>query len=291
MKKLMLTALTVLSCGAAFALPVGNASEASLYTNGLCWGGSSCCDPCDPCWSWCDMFSVRVGFYGDYVFNRHLEATSSARDHADIKDTELYTNAGYLALNVCDWLDVFATFGATNLSILSDAKAFIQDDTTMVQLNYDPTFSWSIGGRATAWQSGCFTVGVEGQYFRTSPNLDNMIRYASGDVIYFNSNNSATYQEWQAGIVASYNFMTGCPGVAMVPYMGLKWANGKLDTGDLTFIPTGTALTYTIGEMIPKKVWGYAIGLTTTVCDVVGLTVEARFADEKALYVNGQFRF
>ncbi len=292
MKKLVLTALTVLCCGAAYALPVGNPGDASLYTNGLCLG-ETCCD--DPCVTWCDMFSIRTGFYGDYVFNRHLQVQDSGSDTKHIDDTEIYTNAGLLVLNFCDWLDVFATFGATNMSIFTDGHtlaALAGADTTMVQLDFVPDFSWSIGGRATVWNCGCMALGIEGQYFQTSPNLNSMIRYESGDITYFNSNNGTTYSEWQVGIGLTSYFCTG--GVAFVPYMALKWSGARWDMGDFNFNYSGTVTgtgNYLLRELVNAKIWGYAVGMTATLCDTIGVTVEGRFADEKAIHVNGQFRF
>ncbi|MCH9620297.1 MAG: hypothetical protein SP4CHLAM17_12460 [Chlamydiales bacterium] len=284
---MILMTLTILSFGAAYALPIGNPSEASLYTNGL-WWGNNCCEPCDPCFSWCDAFSIRAGFYGDYVFNRHMEIKSGGTDLSDIDKTEVYTNAGMLVLNVCDWVEAFVTLGATDLRILTDGGSF-STDTTMVQLDFETDFSWSIGGRATIWECDSFGVGVEGQYFRTTPNVDSLIRYASGNIVYFNSNNTATYSEWQVGLGASYKWQTGCPGFALTPYMGLKWAGSTLDMNDLAF--TFDSVAYTLRTLDAKKLWGYAVGVTATVCDTVGATVEGRFADEKAVSATMQIRF
>ncbi len=124
MKKLFMTMVSVLACGAAFALPVGNPSDASLLCDGLIWEGH-CGDPCDPCLTMCDSWSIRVGFYGDYVFNRHMEVDHDASDHDhDIEHTEIYTNAGMIAFNVWDRFDIFATLGASTLYIDTNASAF-----------------------------------------------------------------------------------------------------------------------------------------------------------------------
>lgn len=284
MKKLILMTLTVLSCGAAYALPIGNPSEASLYTTGL-WWNDSCCQPCDPCFSWCDAFSVRIGFYGDYVFNRHMEVKNGNK--SDIDDTEIFTNAGIVVLNICDWIDIFGTFGATDITIVTNSSSF-SASTVVHQLNFDTAWSWSVGGRATIWECDCFAIGVEGQYFSTSPDLDNSLTYAAGTQVYFNNNNGAKYSEWQVGLGASYRWQTGCPGVAFVPYMGVKWAGSKLSLDNFTYTQYGTQI---LSDLENKKLWGYAVGLTATVNNAVGVTVEGRFADEKAVYVTSQFRF
>jgi major outer membrane protein len=290
MKKLALTALAMLSCGIVSALPVGNPTEASLYKNGF-WCGRSATDPCDPCFSWCDAFSLRVGFYGDYVFNRNMEV--NARNKPDINEFSLYTNAGYLALNICDWMDVFSSLGATTISAFGDASAFSKVKGPL-EFQWFPAFSWSIGARATIWECDCWGIGLEGQYFRTKTNLNYVVDYIAGDFDYFNANNSATYSEWQVGLGASYTFTLARPDTAFVPYMGIKWAGSKLTHDFSTFesysiVEPDTDVTIT--DLQSKKLWGYCVGVTATQNETFGVTVEGRFGDERAVYVNGQMRF
>jgi len=284
--------LTLLSCGAAYALPVGNPSEASLFGNGVCWE-TSCCDPCDPCFSWCDAWSVRIGFAGDYVFNRNMELRNNNDNGADIDTTEIYTNAGYIALNICDRLDIFSRLGATNLHITTDALSWGAPNSLQSELAFQTYFSWSIGARATLWECNCFSFGVEGEYFQTSPDFDYFLQYDSGAFTYFNDNNNATYKEWQVGLGASYRFETSCPTLALVPYAAVKWAGSRLDIDSFRFDTdiSSKAETLTLNDLESNKLWGYAVGVSFTLCDMVGVTVEGRFADEKAVYVNGQFRF
>lgn len=291
MKKLVVTMLTLLTCGAAYALPVGNPAEASLFLNGV-WWDSYCCDPCDPCFSWCDAWSFRAGFYGDYVFNRHLEVDKSDHHHGDdIDETEMHTSAAYLAFNVCDRLDIFGTLGATSMHINTDATSWGSLVSLQSELAFETYFSWSIGARATVWQCDCFAVGVEGQYFQTNPDLDYYLEYNGGTFTYFNDGNGVRYSEWQVGLGLSYRFATSCPTFAMVPYAAVKWSGSKLDFGDIRFQDPTSGNQLTLDDLAAKKLWGYAIGLSFTMCDMIGVTVEGRWADEKAIYVNGQVRF
>ena len=288
MKKLVMTILTLLTCGAAYALPVGNPSEASLFLDGA-WWDSYCCDPCDPCFSWYDAWSFRVGFYGDYVFNRHLAIDNGHNDRGQgVHRTELFTNAGYLAFNICDRVDFFGTLGATNIfmrtNVTSFAPVFVIGD-----FKFETDFSWSVGARATLWECDCFALGMEGQYFQTNPDVDHFIRGDTGTVVYFDTNNSTSYSEWQVGLGASYRFATNCPSFSLVPYAAIKWSNARWEFASFTFTDADT--TFTLHRFEPYKNWGYAIGMSLTLCDMIGVTVEGRFADEKAVHVNGQFRF
>ncbi|MCH9627291.1 MAG: Major outer membrane porin [Chlamydiales bacterium] len=284
MKKYLL--LLLLLCSPLVALPIGNPMDATLYSNGLFCGDcyeESYCDPCDPCFNWCDAWNFRIGFYGDYVFNRHMELKN--RDGAKIDDFELFTNALYLAVNVCDRLDVFATLGATSLNLKSNPGVWNNAiRTALFELQTETDFSWSVGGRLTLWSCDCFFFGLEGQYFYTKPDLHYAV--ASNNVLAYPSNISLKYSEWQVGLGVSYLVRVGCSGVSAIPYMGLKWAgscgdfnNGLIST-DITML-----------DIENSKLWGYGIGMTLLFCDALSMTVEGRFGDEKALYVNGQFRF
>nr|ADB92451.1 major outer membrane protein [Chlamydia pecorum] len=133
------------------ALPVGNPAEPSLLIDGTIWEGMSG-DPCDPCATWCDAISLRVGFYGDYVFDRVLKTdvpkqfsmgaaptsanASSPADSATkadranpaygkhMHDAEWFTNAGYIALNIWDRFDIFCSLGATSGYFKGNSSSF-----------------------------------------------------------------------------------------------------------------------------------------------------------------------
>jgi len=285
--------LTLLTCGAAYALPVGNPSEASLFLHGAWWDNcGASCDPCDPCFSWCDAWSFRLGYYGDFVFNRHLQLKGDDNDGADIDKTTISTNAGYLALNICDRVDVFGTLGATTIHLLSNAWNLAGTGPLTppgTAVGFESDFSWSVGARGTLWDCDCFAVGLEGQYFQTNPNLDYVLDYATGTQLYPNDQ-SVTYSEWQVGLGASYRFATNCPSIALVPYVAVKWAGSQLTGLDGLAFTEGTD-TLTLANLQNAKLWGWATGISLTLCDVIGVNVEGRWGDEKAIAVNGQFRF
>ena len=173
MKKILLLPLLLFS--PLFALPIGNPMDASLYKKGVfledCYDGR-CCNPCDPCFSWCDAWSFRLGFYDDYVFNRNMELKNHG--DRDIKDFEIFTNSGYLALNICDRLDIFGTLGATNINMDADLAIFVPlgQPPFIFSIETETAFSWSVGGRLTIWNCDCFYFGIEGQYFYTKANID-----------------------------------------------------------------------------------------------------------------------
>ncbi|WP_080128758.1 porin [Chlamydia suis] len=154
MKKLLKSVLVFAALGSASslqALPVGNPAEPSLMIDGILWEGFGG-DPCDPCTTWCDAVSLRLGYYGDYVFDRVLKTdvakdfemgaapttasgtnaaaptTSTPRENPaygkHFQDAEMFTNAAFMALNIWDRFDVFCTLGATNGYLKGNSASF-----------------------------------------------------------------------------------------------------------------------------------------------------------------------
>jgi major outer membrane protein len=291
MKKIVMTALVMLSCEVVYALPIGNPAEASLLTWGV-WFPCASCNPFDPCFCWFDAWSIRAGYYGDFVFNRNLQLEENGFNQGKvIERTEIFTNAGYLALNVCNKLDVFGTLGASRLSITTNETSWFLGGNAEGRLDWESTFSWSAGARGTLFERNRFLIGIEGQYFQTSPDLTTYLSFSDGLYNYFNEDNKMRYQEWQIATGISYALTCFSPNISLVPYSAVKWSWARLRTGDFQFIKTGTDDLFTIFNLNVHKLWGFAVGTSVTFCDMVSFTVEGRWADESAFYVNGQFRF
>lgn len=294
MKKLVMSVLSSLASLSVFALPIGNPSDPRLLSQGTCLESGACniCEIFDPCFDWFKAWSVRFGYYGDFVFNRNLQIEGSGLGQGRvIRKAEINTNAGFLAVNFCDFADLFTTLGASDIRLQTRENSWFLTGVSDGELLTSTSFSWSIGARASVFNWRCFTVGVEGQYFRTSPDITTYITGFEELFNYFNDNNQATYHEWQFGIGLSYAFRAVCPDLALVPYLGAKWSRCHFNTHNFQFNKAGTGNLLTIFDLESHKRWGYAIGMTFTMCDRIGVTVEGRFADEKALYVNGQIRF
>lgn len=286
MRKLLAIALTTLSCGAAYALPVGNPAEASLLCDGLFLEGH-CGDCFDPCLSWCEAWSFRAGFYGDYVFNRHFKIAPPGQGSRVIDHSTLSTNAAYLAFNILERVDIFANLGATAISLEGNAILLGRpgdiDQSLRFFLQTNSAFSWGVGGRATLWELGCTSFGLEGQYFQTRPNLQRLV---IGDFVTLNLDTlDAQYSEWQVGFGLSHRINI------FVPYVAVKWAGGRWEFDNLAIVSNDLDVSLVIGDVRPDKHWGWAVGVSLIDNEKASVTVEGRFADERAVYVNGQIRF
>ncbi|MCH9608770.1 MAG: Major outer membrane porin [Chlamydiales bacterium] len=279
------TLCVLLSCTSVYALPVGNPVDATLYRNGVCTGPTRS-DPCVIVFNYTDILRLRGGFYSDTVFNRHMEVYLDRKNISDIDVFSLATNAGYLAVNIFDWVDFFCTLGATNIGMVTDGASY-STNSTLIALDFDTHFSWSVGMDLTVWKRGGLGVGFEAQYFKTKPPLDSILRFASGNSNYFNEDNHLSYDEWQVGLGVAYEYKNAW--LSATPYIAIKRARGEMGFDDFAFAFEG--VDYTLHNLRSKKLWGHAVGVSAVLCEMIGITVEGRFADEKAVSVNGQFRY
>ncbi|MCB1181189.1 MAG: hypothetical protein KDK55_04125 [Chlamydiia bacterium] len=285
MKKLIFSLLVLLSWRTVYPLPVGNPEEASMVSDGIFWDGGDCIDFCDyfcnPCISWFEVVSLRMGFYGDYVFNRHMKLDNHGG--GDLEGTELYTNAGYVAMNFFEIADVFTTLGASHLHLKGNESVFRGPAGRRIEFETETDFSWSIGGRITLVPCGCAAFGLESQYFCFRPNVKRIT--SGGDVsVYPDADLNLKYYEWQVGLGMSYRIHL------LSPYVAIKWSRAKIDFNQRTIdLPNNS--TRTLLNLETKKSLGFAAGVSLIDCEMAAVTVEGRFMDEKALYINGQIRF
>ena len=305
MKKLFATMLVVLSSGAAYALPVANPAAASLLCDGMIWEGY-CGDMCDPCLTWCDAFSIRVGFWGDYQFNRYLELDNCC-EHRDIDVARVVYNAGYLVGNFWDRFDVFATFGAARIDLYGDhgiwrpgaISAVNQTGDALFHLQTTTDFAWSVGLRGTIWECGCTTIGGEFQYMETRPNLrfyDELNNSSTSTALNryrqaFGNCYGTNYYDWQLGLGVAQRINI------LVPYFAVRWSHASYSLGDAILVSSDGSLNWGIPDSVQLrnlrsvKTWGYAVGVSLTDCEKMALTLEGDFASSLEMAVIGEIRF
>ena len=277
MKKLVMFALTILTSGAASALPVGNPSDASLLVDGLFCHGN--CGNYSDCFNFWDAISLRFGFYGDYVFNRHLDFEHRDNDQRAIERTRINTNAGLLVLNFYNRFDIFSSLGVSNLWLKTNASGLSlipSVNGTRIEIETGSDFSWSVGGRGTIFECGCTTLGIEGQYFSFRPDVQR-VTIGGAMSAYPDHSSNLKYDEWQVGVGIAHRIHN------VIPYIAAKYANVN---GDFHISSIGLG-----SDLEQAKEWGFAAGVSVVDCEKMSLTAEGRFFDELAFHVNGQIRF
>lgn len=291
MKTTIASLLALLIPSGVIALPLGNPCDPGLLRTGVfCKGICSKDDDKDPP-QFCEVWSWRIGYYGDFVQNRHMEIDRS-EDNSSLRQTRLETHAASLALNFWDRFDVFGTAGTTHVTVSTPGRAFRPTailDNQNVTIDTDTHFSWSFGLRGMLWECGPLGFGAEVQYAHARPHL-NSFTVEGLDPFYYTTSTHLDYHEWQMGIGVAYRIpIAGCS-TALVPYVGLKWAHAKMQA-NTPQTPVTPLTTYTLFDLESERDFGFAIGITLIGCSKISLSIEGRFLDERAFSLNSQIRF
>ena len=286
--KLWISLVTLTMSLSLQALPVGNPWEASLHTDGVFCKGD--CPSYKGSSRWSDAWSYRIGFYGDFVFDRHMQVDTKP-SNAHLHNTTIHTQAAYIACNAWNRIDLFCTLGTTNIRFAAPEKTFGNpvpaNDHTILETVTD--FSWSFGVRGTLWQCGCLGVGAEAQFLSARPSVNFAHNLGFESLEYQPSNVILKYREWQIGVGVAYRINIMCNGTAFIPYFAIKGGRATMGLDNFS-IPSG-ANRNTFFNLECDDNWGYAVGATLLGCNKLSVTAEARFIGEKALYINSQLRF
>lgn len=227
---------------------------------------------------------MELGYYGDFVFERNMYVVGQG----DVTKTSFYTNAVEIVANLENFLELFATIGATHHhfefagAVIAPATPLLFDPYRF-ELDTSRNMSWSVGTRMTAFTCHRFTLGLEAQYFRTVTTLDSLVaenNFGPGFLPAARTNPTAVrfwYGEWQVGAALGRTWEITCASLQLSPYLGLKFSGARAKIPDLTFKSSKTV--------------GYALGSSIAVGKAVSVNVEGRWADETALSVKGLFTY
>lgn len=240
-------------------------------------------------------FNCQAGFYGDYVLNRYLKTDVDLTSYfpntiqnaplvnpavnvaynQKMTQSQMFTNAGLITVNIFQKLNVFGSFGATSAYIKGPSTAFnmsgvltepftagttgLSDaiNNSVVEFHTRESFSWSVGGHAVIFHHKNLSFGIETQYFKNE-SIINELNVLSNYAQFYQTNPkgfskslikknvlpagnpttkaSVNYTEWQVGAGFSLNIKS------LVPYIGLKWSEAHCRMGELV-IPQLTGTT------------------------------------------------
>lgn len=254
MKKLLALVTGLVAAGSAFASPVLSPAAAAAHTDGVFF-----CDDCS-CWS------LRAGFRGDYVFNRHL----SGANGQTIDTFSMFANEGVLTLNLWDRLDIYGLVGAASQDVATKVGA------AFVQANFETKTIWGVGARATILEGnwgccGTSYLGADINYEGISTaNATTVL--VNGSPSFAGTGTSSRYREWQVSVQVGHRI------AMLTPYIAAKWSNAHINSPNLSSSNSG-------------RHWGYAVGTALVDAGRMSVTAEARFVDETAMTISGEFRF
>lgn len=283
---LLVFSFLCLSTQRALSLPVQNPSSPTQFEQGIF------INECAPLFfsRFPQFLDFEFGFYGDYVFDRKLQTVNGDTIH----NTKIFTNAGYLAVTMCDWLEAFTTLGVTNIKINADQRALVGNNSLFsnaIEIDSGSNFSWSAGGILKLLESRGWTIGIEGQYFWAHPH----VKFTQQNAVFANSYfylDDAKFRYWEAQIGGGISYridFASCS--ALIPYVGVKWSRSRLDNANVVITDTNSSTTSPLLLLIEDKKWGYAVGVTLLAYGCGSVTGEVRFLDEKAVNVTMKLQF
>lgn len=224
-----------------------------------------------------DFFSFRIGFRGDYVYNRKLEDGVHTIDRY-----ALFANEGVLTLNFFDRIDVYGAVGSVSQMF---ASKFSADTPINVKDMFDTVTIWATGVKVllwqTSWKKQAGTTFLTGSYdYERTNTAGQKLATAStgGGEIWGGGFPHYRYQEMQAALTIGHRIKK------LVPYIGATWNNVNVSLQSTPF----STIFMGYGS---QRHYGYVVG--ASLIDVARMTVtaEARFITEKAMTVAGSFKF
>ena len=268
MKKLLVL-FAGLTCHSLYASPVLSPNAAAVHTDGVFF--------CDDCSYW----SLRAGFRGDYVFDRKL----SLGGLGEIDNFSLMSNEGVLTLNFWDRLDIYGLVGEAtpHMDAIGDIP---EQGTYFADRFWSARTIWGVGARATIleYNFGCCGTSYLGADINyESIGSSNGVSGTDNGAPSLNRFN-ANYKETQVSLQIGHKI------AMLTPYIAAKWSNAIV--GYNLTVPSGTgAGNYAYSYRNTRNHWGYAVGVLLIDAGRMSVTAEARFIDEKAMTIMGEFRF
>ena len=253
MKKLVAMLSGIAATSALFASPVLSPDLPALYNDGVFF-----CDPCS-CWS------LRAGFRGDYVWNRHLE---------NVDTFQIFANEGVLTLNLWDRVDVYGLVGAASQNFTTNTATGHYDTA-----QFETSTIWGVGIRGILWETcwGCWGTtyfGIDGNYEQITSSHERGVTHDGSNVrtagLY---DQDQHYREWQVSLQMGQKICL------LTPYVAIKWSSARANIASFD------------GATNSHRHFGYAVGTTLADAGRMSITAEARFVDEKAATINAEFRF
>lgn len=264
MKKLLMMLSGALVASSAYASPVLNPADPVINTEGVFY----CCPE--------DWWALRVGFRGDYVFDRKLQDASHSYDRYSF-----YSNEGVLTVNFWKRLDLYGFVGATSQDYAS--KFFMVGGIAELVGNFETETIWGVGLKALLyhWNWGCDCgtsfITADVNYETVSEAALTTLNYNGTPTDFVGGGvGSNRYRETQVSLAWGHRIKK------LIPYIAAKWSNAHISRPQDPEPFSG---------LENQQHWGWALGVSLVDVCRMTVTAEARFVDETAMTVTGSFRF
>lgn len=251
--------LALLTMRAVEALYCGNPDEPELIDQGLFFAPNS-------------SIGLKIGYQGDFIFNRRLEATSGV--HCLVDEFSSRMNQGVATLNLMDRIEAFGSVGA-----MSAYTAFRPHrDEKRREFQTGDALTWGAGGRVLLFPWGDVNIGCSGSY----QYADLPIRFDAINGESFSTDAKMKYWEWQVAALLSYRIEM------FEPYCGVSYSVAE---AVFRHVSSNMQLGHRQFKMKSQERVGLALGCSLTASKVVDLNLEVRLFSEESLTIAGNIKF
>jgi major outer membrane protein len=222
-------------------------------------------------------FGVKIGYQFNYAYDRRLRMPHRHVDDQR-KKTQKYeslTHQGVLTFNFSDRVEIFGTLGGMSFEL--SQRPF---EDVKVSYHTQTHFVWGVGGRAILAYWGDLQVAVNAAYLKSDLPLSSV---RVNHHPYEKKHAKAEFREWQIGAGVSYRYNW------FVPYLGLDYSDFRTKIEHLHALEFLFHRNYVIfKEVYPLGIF-FGFGLSPL--KGFNINVEARFINENAVSVSGDFKF
>lgn len=240
----------------------GNPGEPGLLTHGIIWEEAP-------------IANLRVGFFGDYVYNQTSQDTFPKEgEERETYDMQLWTQASIITLNIRNWIDIYGILGG--LRIQNNGEIFTPQE-----------FAWGVGSKIVFLHLGRWRAGCDVKYFQSEQKPQffqcNNLAYNVTSNFYF------LYREIQAALGLSYRTHY------VSPYVSASYISTELSPTPSTVflrIPSRNRETRLgIKSVSNANHFGLILGATLIDVRKASLSLEWRVFNQNSIDLSGEIRF
>ena len=259
MKKLFAFLFTLLASISAHGLYLGNPYSPEMIEKGFVLSNES-------------IFGLKVGYLGDFVFDRNLTAHGSVQGRID--SFSLLTNQGVITCNLFDRFEVYGLVGATGITFSHRPPI----DRKRRKYSFHNQFSWGGGARIVLFDWDQFTCAASAAYQQAHPSM----RWMTLNGVSLSPKGSIIYREWQGGLALSYHIDL------FIPYIGVVYSHVH---AQMEHLPSDLELNTHHFSLGSREHFGLVIGTSFSNAHIIDLTAEIRFFSELALSLAANVQF
>ncbi len=240
------------------ALYMGNPAEPEIIDCGFFISQDSC-------------VGLKIGYQGDWVFDRLLRSYAGA--HGRIDRFEMKMDQGMIGINYLDRFELYGTVGSMR------NRFWFRPSTDKMRREFETDNHWTAGTgvRLLLAEWGNTGIGLDGKIQYGRPG----IKWITVNGVSHGSGAHLAYHEWQ-GSFAVYHTID-----LFTPYLGVKYSNVHADVVDLS----KSVYPRKQFKMSNRCRFGMALGCTLSQGKKIDINAEVQLIDEQGLTIGGNIKF